>query len=243
MFDTHSSMNNLHCVKIVRIRSFSGPYFPAFGLKTERCGVSLRIQSECAKMQTRKTPNTDTFHAVSVHFRPVFSSVSIRSRRTDPTIIYLFKVNNRSTRKRYEICLKLTIKATKRHHWRPSGVFIVNFEHISHLFLVFLLLTLTKKMLAGEVFVLRKRWSAKLSKIHMKTPEKPGSQQAINGDIWWYFLSDSFQDSNVNVSVARYRQILLNIAQILLHIVELTYQMFLMIIIAKYRRRNLLLVL
>ena len=27
-------------------------------------------------------------------------------------------------------------------HWRRSGVFIVNFEHISHLALVFLLLTL-----------------------------------------------------------------------------------------------------
>ena len=30
-----------------------------------------------------------------------------------------------------------------------SGVFIVNFQHISHLFLVFLLLTLNKQMLAG----------------------------------------------------------------------------------------------
>ena len=31
-------------------------------------------------------------------------------------------------------------------HWRRSGVFIVNFEHISHLFLVFLLLTLNMQM-------------------------------------------------------------------------------------------------
>ena len=56
--------NDLHCVKSVRIRSFSGPYFPAFGLNTEICGVSLHIQSECGKMRTRKTPNTVTFHAV-----------------------------------------------------------------------------------------------------------------------------------------------------------------------------------
>ena len=27
-----------HCVKSVQIRSFSGPYFPAFGLNTEKCG-------------------------------------------------------------------------------------------------------------------------------------------------------------------------------------------------------------
>ena len=26
---------HLHCVKSVRIRSYSGPYFPAFGLNTE----------------------------------------------------------------------------------------------------------------------------------------------------------------------------------------------------------------
>ena len=39
-------------------------------------------------------------------------------------------------------CSKLTIKAPERRQWRGSGVFIVNFEHISHLVLVFLLLTL-----------------------------------------------------------------------------------------------------
>ena len=53
-----------HCVKSVRIRSFSGPYFPAFGLNTERYGVSLLIQSECRKTRARKTPNTDTFYIV-----------------------------------------------------------------------------------------------------------------------------------------------------------------------------------
>ena len=55
-----------HCLKNVRIRSFSGPYFPAFGLNMERFSVSLRIQSECWNIQARKTPNTDTFHAVSL---------------------------------------------------------------------------------------------------------------------------------------------------------------------------------
>ena len=32
-------MGHSHCMKSVRIRSFSGPYFPAFGLNTERYGV------------------------------------------------------------------------------------------------------------------------------------------------------------------------------------------------------------
>ena len=47
------------------------------------------------------------------------------------TNIYLFKINNRKTIKKCEICSKLTL-----------NIFTVNFEHISHFFMVFLLLTL-----------------------------------------------------------------------------------------------------
>ena len=57
-----------------------------------------------------------------------------------PVGIYMFKVNNRNTRTRCEIYSKLTIKTAE--HWRRSGVFLVNFEHISQLVLVFLLLNL-----------------------------------------------------------------------------------------------------
>ena len=55
-----------YCVKSVRIRSFSGPHFHAFGLNTERYGISIRIQSECEKIRNRTFPNTDTFHAVYI---------------------------------------------------------------------------------------------------------------------------------------------------------------------------------
>ena len=41
--------------------------------------------------------------------------------------IYLFKLNNRNTRKRYVICPKLTLKTPKRPQRYCSGVFIVNF--------------------------------------------------------------------------------------------------------------------
>ena len=54
-----------HCVKGVRIRNYSGPHVPTFELNEERYSVSLRNQFECEKMQTRITPNTDTFYAVS----------------------------------------------------------------------------------------------------------------------------------------------------------------------------------
>ena len=36
-----------------------------------------------------------------------------------------------------KICSKLTIETTERRQWRRSGVFIVNFEQIVHLFLMF----------------------------------------------------------------------------------------------------------
>ena len=61
----------------------------------------------------------------------------------NPANIYLFKVNNRNTRKRCEVCSKLAVKTPERlalntlfrtPEQRRSGVFIVNFEHISHLF-------------------------------------------------------------------------------------------------------------
>ena len=61
-----------------------------------------------------------------------------------PVSNYMFKVNNRNTRLMYEICSKLTIKTPERRQRRHFGVFIVNFEHISHLVLVSLLLTLSR---------------------------------------------------------------------------------------------------
>ena len=51
-------------------------------------------------------------------------------RKKTPADIYLFKFNNRNTRKRCKICLML--------------------KHFSHLFLVFLMLTWNKKMLTGK---------------------------------------------------------------------------------------------
>ena len=84
----------------------------------------------------------------------------------------MFKVNNRNTRKRYEICSKLIIKTAERsltcsrsiikalekgeifskltrktpelRQGRFAVFFIIKFEHISYLFLVFILLTLNK---------------------------------------------------------------------------------------------------
>ena len=50
----------------------------------------------------------------------------------NPAGNYMFKVNSRNIRTRCETCLKSTIKIPERRQWHRSGIFIVNFEHISH---------------------------------------------------------------------------------------------------------------
>ena len=52
---------------------FSGPYFSAFGLNTERYGVFLRIRS---KYGPEKTPNLDNFHEVLVKHSWLFNNES-----------------------------------------------------------------------------------------------------------------------------------------------------------------------
>ena len=62
-----------------------------------------------------------------------------QSRATKLGNMYLLKVSKRNSRKRHEICSKFTIKTQER-----CKCFNVNFEQISHHFLVILLLTLNK---------------------------------------------------------------------------------------------------
>ena len=64
---------------------------------------------------------------------------SRNTNRFYPAGRYLLKVNNRNTRTVCEICSKLTLKTPE----------LVDFEHISHLVLVFLLLTLSMLLPAG----------------------------------------------------------------------------------------------
>ena len=62
MFDTHIE-KPYTAWKVSKYGVFSGPYFPAFGLNTERYGVFLRIQSEYGKIRTRR-------NSVFGHFSP-----------------------------------------------------------------------------------------------------------------------------------------------------------------------------
>ena len=86
--------------------------------------------------------NTDSLKG-KFNLRSSFSNL-VMMKLSNPAGNYMFKVNNRNVRTRCEICSKLTVKIPERRQWRRSGIFIVNFEHISHLVLVFLLLTLSR---------------------------------------------------------------------------------------------------
>ena len=83
----------------------------------------------------------------------LLSMVSWHADNAIPAGNYIFEVNNRNTRTSCEICSKLTIKIPEQCHWHCSGIFIVNFEHTSHLVLVFLLLTLNIKLPAGIMLI------------------------------------------------------------------------------------------
>ena len=59
-------MSQDHCVKSVRNSEFFWSVFSRIRTDTEIYGVNLCIQSKFGKIRTRKTANTDTFHAVDI---------------------------------------------------------------------------------------------------------------------------------------------------------------------------------
>ena len=113
------------------------PYRPTLLLKN-----TLHPNHKC-KSNVHKTFKRHPERLLNVlcTFNRILCLSCVTNATMSPSGIYLLKVNNRNTRKRCEICSKLTIKIPERRQWRRSGIFIVNFEHILHLALVFLLLT------------------------------------------------------------------------------------------------------
>ena len=63
--------------KVSKYRVISGPYFPVFGLNTERYSVFLHIQSECRKIRTR---NNSVFGqpATAIHNQFSFTMSTIK---------------------------------------------------------------------------------------------------------------------------------------------------------------------
>ena len=65
------------------------------------------------------------------------------------TFPYLFKVNNRNTEGMCEIYSKVTIKTPEKRNLLRPVAYILNFEVILHIVLVFPLLTLSKQIPHG----------------------------------------------------------------------------------------------
>ena len=67
-------------------------------MSTELCAINLlffenlRIQSECGKIQTRKTSNTDTFHPEEF---PIWLKISVLSCHKSPSILLLFQTSGK----------------------------------------------------------------------------------------------------------------------------------------------------
>ena len=78
-YKSSASRRFYHCVKSVRIRSYSGPHFSAFG---------------CGKMRTRITPNTDTFYTVYVMLNSLLTPEfwSVKWMATTPPKAEIVKV-------------------------------------------------------------------------------------------------------------------------------------------------------
>ena len=78
LYNNLSKFRNIYCTKIIRIGSLLGPSFSSFGPINER--ENLCTQSECGKILTRKSTNTDTFQVVimsndvGLFFRASFNS-------------------------------------------------------------------------------------------------------------------------------------------------------------------------
>ena len=101
-----------------------------------------------SKLETKKAFRNNYFGSqsffMSYHFTRIFVHLltivaAFKLIEWDPANTYLLKVN-KNDRRRCELNSNLTINTIERQ----SSDFVDNFEHISHIFLVLLLLTMNR---------------------------------------------------------------------------------------------------
>ena len=91
-----------------------------------------------------KNTNGGRDSSIPIFLNIIRACIDIASQNKFTIHIYLFKFNDRNTRKSSEIRSKLSKKTPEQSQQHCFGVFIVNFEDTSHLFLDFQSLTLNK---------------------------------------------------------------------------------------------------
>ena len=115
----------------------------------KNCSLRLKTVNYKEKMFFRHNYFDPDSFVMNCHFTKLFVHLLIISAVSnfnvfkliwwDQANTYLFKVNT-NIKKKCKICSKLTIKTVEHR----SGDFILNFEHISHLFLMLLLFTMNR---------------------------------------------------------------------------------------------------
>ena len=116
-----------------------------------------------------------------------------------PANIYIFKVNNRNTRKRSEICSKLTIKTSDRWERSHINVFIEYLVHkviitVTRFFVSFIKIPVLLTISILKKLYLNCAWNYKsitfASKNQFKVTQSPHGSQWLfpNANVWFVFL-------------------------------------------------------
>ena len=105
-----------HCVKNVHIRSYSGPYFPAFGLNTERSPYSVQVREK-----------TDQTNSEYRHFsRSIWFYVVFRRH----TMEHLLNISyGENIRKKYEELLSFCHSRSNKRDVFSISVYSVKIRH------------------------------------------------------------------------------------------------------------------
>ena len=107
---------------------------------SKKLKIIASCDTDCISIKCLK--NVSVRRWITICFHSLMGDGNIFKKfSTYPANIYLFKVNNRHIRKSYKTCSNLMSMTSSR-------IFIANFEHISHLFPVFLLLILNKYIIS-----------------------------------------------------------------------------------------------
>ena len=113
-----------HCVKRVRIRSYSVPHFSSIFPHSDW----IRRDTEClsvfspnaGKMRTRITPNTDTFYAVSIFGEPLIFDKAFPGHFAEEWTNYIHNINMSAER----TCSFILIRTTTEF---LVGIFPIDF--------------------------------------------------------------------------------------------------------------------
>ena len=97
-----SKARKQHCIKSVRIRSYSGPHFPAFGLNTEFCISPYSVQMR----ENADQNNSEYRHFSRSAESSVFHLTLLTMAKQRKTMIQFFKKFKNLSKRKFKIVLR-----------------------------------------------------------------------------------------------------------------------------------------